>query len=387
MTNVTVCYVPGLEELNHSPSLLRFFHQGSRLLLCLPIAFFLLLGSSVCAEEWKVLSDQQVPPALVSPADVRWKDDSTILVVDRYRGVFELSIQTVAKDPKRVLESSLDRQKKGIWLPSRLAISSPHLAVASEIFQVSWVRRGFEAVIHQQLIESVTDIDLFEKDLAVLGLRRDGSGELASDGAIAWIGRLEGSTVALKPVLYSSRGKGAPPMDRCFSLGLGAIRFLTNGSVVIVPGSEPGVFQIAPNGSLEQAWNTEDLRIYAHCDLTDAQVLHFSADLGTRLLWINSRRVVDEILEINKKPSLLVREIVDDRPTWKLAILEPSGIAILIPLPLSTGSERARIKADVRGNKVVLLVHDVFLMMGEAHRETPRLIVMEIPSGKGAKNL
>jgi hypothetical protein len=59
---------------------------------------------------------------------------------------------------------------------------------------------------------------------------------LARDGTIAWIGSLSKGMADMRPLMKGRAKPGGKDMARCSILETGAIRFMPDGSVIVVPG-------------------------------------------------------------------------------------------------------------------------------------------------------
>jgi len=99
----------------------------------------------------------------------------------------------------------------------------------------------------------------------ILGGRKDAKGRYSHDGAIAWLGGLSEGAAGLKPIYFSVAGRGAQPMAECAVLELGAVRFLSDGSFLVVPGVEPGIYWYDAAGDLVRTWESEALGLGGLC--------------------------------------------------------------------------------------------------------------------------
>ncbi|MDY7093300.1 MAG: hypothetical protein SX243_10060 [Acidobacteriota bacterium] len=230
--------------------------------------------------------------------------------------------------------------------------------------------------------EGIEDLDAFEGRYAVLGMHRGNEGVMAPRGQVAWIGPLGDVTPEPKPVLTSRSGPGAPLMDNCPFFSIGALRFLPDGSLVVVPGFEPGAYRFDKEGKLLEIWDTEALGIGADCDFDTEQRDLLSRDPHARWAYINQFRAVDEILVLDGRPVLVVRRVEGKKTLWELVTLEPYGQASRRPLPLTAESPFAHLRGDVRDGRVVFLLFDfaTFLRDGSpaSQQAVPsRLLVMD----------
>jgi hypothetical protein len=78
---------------------------------------------------------------------------------------------------------------------------------------------------------------------------------------VAWVGPAsEHPAQDLKPLpLYDAGGAKSPGLVNCIELLLGAARFLRDGSVLVVPGFQPGAHLFSADGRLLRSWDTTAL--------------------------------------------------------------------------------------------------------------------------------
>jgi hypothetical protein len=296
-----------------------------------------------------VVSERTIP--LKVPTDVRWLDDDHVLVADADRGLASVSLSGTSEPVT--------------WLPEWPAPTAPglryfHLAgangtvVASDFaFGLRWRNSG-AAAVHRMIVEYIADVDFDGDRLLLSGLRRDAKGTLGADGATAWIGRLNAGDDGLKPVLpFKNRGT----IENCAGFGLGAVRFLRDGSFVIVPGAEDGIYLYKKDGRLARTWQTDQFGLDAGCDFTRDQQTVLATKWVARQQWVNRRAIVDDIIETPGGPALIVRDAVAaGRTAWHLLLLDdhPSEL----PLPVTSPSPWAHVSAATRGNTLILLMGD-----------------------------
>ena len=311
----------------------------------------------------------EYPMPMNAAADVRWVDDSTILVSDLARGVGEVTLP--ASGPATVS-----------WLPEwppptgpgtqvkHLALSGDRIAGADMPFLLRWhARQGKES--GQMVMEYIADIDLFGDRLLVTGLRRDAAGKMGMDGAMAWIGSLSAGEDGLKPVL-PFRDQDA--IMRCAGFGLGVVRFLSDGSFVIVPGAEPDIFLYGRDGHLQHIWRAEALGVDDPCGSIskEQQKMLWTNPVG-RQEWVNRHPMIDEVIDTPDGPAVIIRTRAT-RTTWEMVVLNGDAGA-RFTLPFSSGSPWAHVSADTRRGRTVFLMVD--RTAGRDGGPTPRLIVTE----------
>jgi len=225
--------------------------------------------------------------------DVRWADGDTVYLAVARLGALKLSLQ--GKAPPRVL-SRTGPGPGEIVLTTSLARSDSHLAVASAIYEVAWRRHGQpEGLEDKAFFEFIEDVALFENHLVVLAIRRHGDHRLAPGGGIGWITTLGHGPAKFRPILFSQTGPGAQAMDRCSVSELGVLRFLADGSLVVVPGAEPDVLLLGPAGEQIFSWETEPLGIGMRCDHSDEK-----RDLLSRFVHPESSRLTHQVVLLTR---------------------------------------------------------------------------------------
>ncbi len=300
--------------------------------------------------------------------DVRWAGDSSVLIAAGKAGVWEVFLKGGAA-PEVVIPGG--RGPGRFWLASRLARSATHLVVAPPVFSLAW-RSEETATLREEPFDAIVDLDVFEDRFVVLGARKDGEGRFSTDGAIAWQGKLAAGLDDLDPIYYSLSGPGAKPMADCWILELGAVRFLRDGSFLVVPGVEPGLYWYDASGSLKRAWESEALGLDGACSGTRPGL---AANPEAQFAWVNQRRVLDDILPLPAGPGLLLRDVVDGVTRWHLKVLHPDGSITTGEVPVTSTTGQAHLRGDVRGSRVALLVVEYGR---ERPAATPRLVIAEV---------
>ncbi len=335
------------------------------LLACFPVFAAEPIGAV------NILTARDLSPALKKIFDVRWADDESVYLGSSKRGVIQVSIDSKSSQHKVVMPAGVARSG---WGYSRLGLSQKYMAGAPTAFFVAWheLPRG---PVNSEYFEVIADLDVFEDKLVLVGARKGDDQQYSPDGAIAWIGSLERDLDDLKPVLFSAAGAGARPMDACGLFGLSKTRFLQDGSFLILPGVEPGLYLYSGAGKLLRTWQTDNLGIDAECGLSDEEMYHLSADLDARTEWVNQRRTVDEILPLPEGPGLILRKTSGTATTWQLKMLGIDRDVKVVDLPFSGSSPHWHLRADLRGQRIVFL-----LLEYVAQPVTPsRLIVTTLP--------
>ena len=250
----------------------------------------------------------------------------------------------------------MNRRQMLRLLGSSLGASERHVVVGAIAFEIVWLSQEKEQLEKRHLFEAIQDLDVYENRLAVLGTQRGENGFIGTDGAIAWTTSLQGELGELKPILYSISGPGARLMDNCSGHEFGALRFLPDGSLVIAPGAEPGVYLYDPAGVLTYTWPTEPLGVDATvCDFDLKESTRLGADYVERAKWDSRFTVIDDVLPLVEGPGLLLRYAVDGEIRWRLAVLHRDSAATMYEVPVTSPSLEPHLRGDVRGEKIVLL--------------------------------
>lgn len=313
---------------------------------------------------WVLVSEISLPlPRMRWAQDIRWQDDSKVAVASGREGVLSFPISTppiiTTKEgaeppvPRNLIAG--DGEQGGFWLASRLARAESAWVTASPVHAVAWQREG-HGRLEQVDFVSIVDLDASGDRLLVLGQRRDEEGRFAPDGALAWIGTLGEPVDDWKVLQLSVDGPGAANMDACAILELGAVRFLDDGSFLLVPGVQPGIFLYDPQGRLVRTWDSDELGFHAGCGISEPQKYRLSADPDARQDWIDGRRILDEILPLPSGPGLVIRSREQGLTTWELVVLGSGGSTHRYRIPFESPSHRTRLRGDVRGSRLALLV-------------------------------
>jgi hypothetical protein len=288
----------------------------------------------------RILSDTTLPKDFEWASDVRWAIDKSVYLGVSIAGTFEVSLDPAGPPPKEMIPG---RSKPGGFRASVGVAASPqYLATACPGLGVTW--RGLDNPTRtEEPFDTIQGIDVQENRFAIVGARRDEKGVFGADGAIAWMGTLDKKLADLQALLYDVRGPGVSTMSRCGGSGLGAVRFLPDGSLVVVPGVQPGVNLYDKTGKLVRTWDSSTLGIDADCgSLTEKEGWYLDGHAMERHGWLNKRRTVNSLVPFRQGPGLVVRRVEQGRTRWdlKLARLDGSVQTYAIPLrePTSTST-------------------------------------------------
>jgi hypothetical protein len=320
------------------------------------LAHLALLGAAAAlqAPRVQILSDQPLPPALNRALDIRWAGDDSVYLARGREGTVQASVNSLGGQIRDVIPGVA--KTGGFWASHRLAGSARYLVVAAPFGALTW--QPVTGGPRKELGLDVMDMDLHQDRLVVLGARRDNQGRWAPDGAIAWLGSLDQGLRDLKPVLFDSRGAGAPNLAACGFFELGAVRFLEDGSFLVLPGVQPGAFLYGPTGKLLRTWDTGTLDIDTDCSDLSVEQARQLQEPGARVVWLNQRRTVDDIFPLPEGPALLVKSVSGGQTRWEMQVLQRQGGVSTYPLPITYSGFHGVLHADIRGDRVAFLLVD-----------------------------
>ncbi len=305
--------------------------------------------SAAAAPHVRVISDRVLAGAAAKAIDVRWASAGSVYVTTLAAGVLEIDPQS-DKGQRIAFPTS----RGNCSTCAHLAASSRYIVTAFEAFALAWKQVG-DAPIHNAPFDSIVDIDVRDDRLLLLGSRRE-EGKWAPDGAIAWAGTLSKDLLDLHPVLFSTMGAEAQILGDCNFTGFGAARYLRDGSFILLPGVEPGVFLYGADGKLEYTWQTDGLGFVDRCDLSHEDRLLYARDPEARYQWLSRRRIVNDILPLPEGPALVVREVDGGRTKWTILVLRRNARPVRVGLPFTSPTDVASMRADVRGNRIAFLI-------------------------------
>lgn len=348
--------------------------MASLFLLLLPLA-----GAAPGAEPpltLRILWDRPLPETAASAHDLRWASDESVYLALGWDGVVEMSLAPYGERIQQVVSGKKDRG--GFYVSTLLGAHADTVLVGAPIAAVTWQGRA-STVRREAAFDVVEDLDLHGGRALLLGARRDAEGRFAPEGGIVWLGTLAADLADARPVVFDARGAGAPSLTACGNFGMGAVRFLPDGSYVVVPGVQAGALHFDAAGKLLRTWDTVALGLTDDCArLTpeDAKRIHFTP---ARWEWLNARRTLDEVVPLPGGAGLVVRRVETGRPSWELVhLLLDGGATARIPLPIPPINEITHLKADRRGNRVLILVQAYAPDPGRFVSLPGRLVLAEI---------
>ena len=311
-----------------------------------------------------VIADRPVP-VIRYGVDVRWVDANHVLVADYLQGVARVDVTSASI-------TWLDEWPKPKGLGNgyyHLALSDKYVVASDFVFLMQWRRRTADAPIQKMVWESIGDVDIDGDRLLLAGLHRDEQGRYASDGTIAWLGTLSGGEGSLRPILPF---KSLNAVSGCASFDLGKVRFLKDGSFIVVPGAEPGVYLFSKEGRVQRIWPSSVFGLDIDCDFPFEEKSMMLMKPLMRNQWLNRRAIIDEVIETPAGPAVIIRKVTNKTTHWDLLLLN-SATPVPQPLPITSPSPWAHISGDVRGNRVVFVIADHEMLEGGA---PSRMILM-----------
>lgn len=345
----------------------------------LPIALILLMiaavvfaGPAGAGLSFRAVSTTALPDGVVA-RDVRWAGASEVYVSTGKEGVVRTRVDTTARGTP-VMPSS----EREFVLSGLVAVGQNHVVAGSPMGAVGWIPlTGRARTVGQKGLLAVMDIDARADSAAILGADGGPVQGLARDGTIAWVGSLSKNMSDLRPLMKGRSKPGGKDMARCSILETGAIRYMPDGSLIVVPGVEPGVHRYSASGKLMQTWDTEPLGIVDDCWIAESDLMLIARDFGERIKWYASRVILDEILPLPGGPALLLRRVEKGVTKWDVVTLPYRGKSERVALPLTLPTPRGHVRGDIRGNQLVLLAFDDPLP-GHKPVSPPRLVVLTI---------
>jgi len=331
-------------------------------------------GPAAAAISFRTISSAALPDGVIA-RDVRWAGPSEAYVSIGNRGVVRTRVDSTAQLTSMIPAGD----SSGLSISGLVGVGQTHVLIGSPMGSVGWIPLAGTArkVDHKSLL-TVMDIDAQADTAAVLGSDRGPLQGLSRDGTIAWIGSLSKGLSDLRPLMKGRSKPGAKDMARCSILETGAIRFMQDGSLIVVPGAEPGVSRYSASGKLMQTWDTEPLGIVDDCSIADNELHLIASDFKSRIDWYASRVILDEILPLPGGPALLLRRVEKGVTKWDLVTLPyRGGKSERVALPVTMPTPRAHVRGDVRGNQIILLLFEDPLPR-QKPVAPPRLVVLSI---------
>jgi len=315
---------------------------------------------------------------LAGAGDLRYGAGPWLYLAAPHEGVFKIEAARGDIGPPIKLLGARNGAGE-LWLTSRIGRSERATAVAAAAFQGFGLGAEFTGEPVRFGLEGIEDLDLQGSRVAVTGLMRsETEGAFAPDGAVAWVLDLAAAAKELRPVAWAFTGPGASAFNRCLFFEISAIRFLPDGTLMFVPGAEPGAFLLDPSSGFKTtaSWDLAGLQIGADCTFGDADHIRFARDPTARWAWLNRFETVEEVLPLRPGPVLVTRRASSSGTDFRAVHLLPEGKVRIESLPIRSTSPLAHVRGDVRGDEVALVVYEVDIQ-GLANAELRFLRVVE----------
>jgi hypothetical protein len=334
--------------------------------------------------EIRILADHTLPAERSAPVDIRWAGDRSVFLLRFIDGVSEIELGDSLKKLRQPVPPPDVLNIGRIISYGRLAASENHLLFGGGLWHMAWRPiggpKGGEVVFQSAEFTGYEDIDLWGDRVLLLGLR-DAMPDIRNDGGIAWLGSLSAGLKDAR-LLLKDDDRHREAFDwkstRCGTLSLGAVRFLPDGSFVVVPGTQPGAYRFNPDGQLVRRWSHEEIGLTTDCGGVPAGGALVPPQKLTR--WLTRHRALDDILPLPEGPGLLVRSVgKEGNPRWDLTVLGATGVSTY-PLPVVSTFPEDRLRGDVRDGKILLLVTSSEYWRQDLAHRGGRLILAELSS-------
>lgn len=350
--------------------------RGKSRSLWWPALFSLILALPGFGQEFEPLLERLVPQSLEWPLDLRFEDANTVLLGAGRDGVYRLSLT----EPDAGLDNLVAADS--VTFVSRLAASDRWLVAGTTFGPLGWMPWVGRAAYQEDVpMGVILDLDVAGDEVWMLGSRRDENRVWAPGGVILWSATLgEGGITGMTPRMFAESGPGATEMARCHILETGAVRSTGDGRWLVVPGVQPGVFLYGEDGKLERVWQSGELGFVDDCTLDEEEAARLSSQPQARNKWLNERTIVDDAIFWQGFPALVVRTVVEGEPRWTLLQLGDDASAKRVGLPVTGAGPNARLRADVYGNRIAVLVTE-YELDPEDRKERPRVVILA-PGGK-----
>ena len=318
----------------------------------------------------QIVSRIPTPQAQSVATDIRWASDDSVFLSWYRDGVAEVGLDGARRRSLIPNAKTFGPQENF----SQLAVSQGSLFVAPRNFNIysrPLVAENGQVQIRQHPLPGAEDLDLRGDRVLVLGISQDAwppspGKPYGYDGVVAWLGVMDPDLKELKPLLYDESWPGFPAEDKpgggtltfyqCQVASIGAVRFLADGSFVVVPGFQKGVYLFNAQGDRVRAWTSEQVGLDTDCTgVTDEENRKLRLDPAYHLGWLNAHRILDDVLPLPQGPGLLVRSVENGLPSWTLKILTPTRVETYT-VPVAGRRPGDRLRGDVRGGKIALLL-------------------------------
>lgn len=327
------------------------------------------------AMTFRVVSATPLPDGVIA-RDVRWASDSEVYIGSGKRGVVRTRVD--ATQHANSVVAGAERGGAPTVIAGRVGVAQNHIFFASGMGIMGWSPlAGSSRKVEQKGLVALMDIDARGDTAAILGADSGPVQGLERAGTILWFGSLSKNLADMRPIMKGRSKPGGKDMARCSILETGALRYMPDGSLVVIPGVEPGVYRYDAKGKLLQTWDTDPLGIVDDCWIPEKELMLVARDFGERIKWYASRVTLDEILPTANGPAVVLRRVEKGVTKWDLVTLPYKGQSQRVTLPVTMPTPRAHVRGDIRGNRLVLLMWDDPLP-GQKAVAPPKLVVMSL---------
>lgn len=292
------------------------------------------------------------------PTQLEWirdfrKSESDRLIAISHEGVYSVEDSTLAAS----LLVAGGQARNELFHPYSLGVSRNRIVVGAIAFSYSEVDTKGQQLKGLYAFADPEDLDIRGDDLAILGAQQGEKGPYAPDGALVHRGKIGDSGEQLKPIFFSEEGPGVPGLSNCSLMEIQSLRFLADGTLVVVPGIEGGVYFFDPEGKLIRSFTAAEVGFDSGCKMDPKVADRLALDQQGRWDWVNGRRVVDDIVPLpDGGAGLILREIRGGKPFWQMKVLHKDGSIRSCDLAITTNDPWARLKADTLGDEVSFLM-------------------------------
>lgn len=315
------------------------------------------------AKPWQPV--EYATQGLKSPVyDIRWATDSSVFLATSLDQVAEHRLEAGLPTVRQLYPPTASLSFGMVY--ANLGVSGETLTVAQRAKRISWrpvAPHPHGSVLYEwRTLGHIDDLDLQGDRLAWIGWPDSvNQGFLEERSGVAWVDRLEKHLESPQRLLSEpSTANPGQPLSSCLGLGIGALRFQADGALLLAPGFLPEIVLLDPAGRELRRWDTRWFGV----DTAEA-CQRITPELRQRLHlepraveeWVNKHQIVDEVLATPKGPALIVRRWEGGLPAWRLYVLGAAQVESF-DLPVRAVSPFDRLAADVRGNRLALLVGD-----------------------------
>lgn len=327
-------------------------------------------------EPVEVLETLEVPEELAYASNLRWAGPGSFLIPSSKSWL--AVVERASSEPglrivHRISAHGLDHVRG-------VVASEEYWAVSDFNHGLSWKTVDDPEFAEFHHYGFVMDLDLRRDSVLILGAHLDDQYRLISDGALAWTARLGKGLEALRPVLFSQSPDAEieDAMGECGWFDLGGVRFLADGSFVVVPGVEPNVFLYHPDGRLRRVLDSDKLGIDTGCRYEGADRKRMAINFGYRCrAFLNKYRLLEEILPLAGGPALIVRTVSDETTRWRMILIGTDGSTRSLDLPFTSPSPYTFLRGDVRDDRIAFLVQDG--VVGGKQATPTRIVITTTP--------